>query len=142
MTIAAILEGQRGQLVSVPEDMTLGDVVALLAERRIGAVPVMRGSAVVGILSERDVVYGLAREGADLLARTAGAVMTAPVIHAEPAMTALQGLSLMTERRIRHLPVIDRGEIVGIVSIGDLVKHRIRAIETEAETMRAYIQAT
>lgn len=142
MTIAAILEGQRGPPVSVPEDLKVRDVVALLAERRIGAVPVLRGTAVVGILSERDIVYGIAREGADLLERTAGEVMTAPVIHAEPAMTALQGLSLMTERRIRHLPVIAGGEMVGIVSIGDLVKHRIRAIEIEAETMRAYIQAT
>ncbi|MEQ1689243.1 MAG: CBS domain-containing protein, partial [Sphingopyxis sp.] len=94
---------------------------------------------VVGIFSERDVIHGLTNEGAAALTRTIGEVMTSPVIGIESDASALAALSLMTRRRIRHLPVIDGETLVGFVSIGDLVKHRIEAIEAEAAAMRDYI---
>lgn len=141
MTIAAILGGKGRDVVSIQGDRTVADAVALLAEKRIGAVPVMVGSAVAGIFSERDVIYGLQREGAAALARKVSEVMTAPAITVAPDEGVLAALALMTRRRIRHLPVVENGACVGFISIGDLVKYRIERIESEADAMRAYIQA-
>jgi CBS domain-containing protein len=141
MTIAAILGGKGRDVVSIDGDRTVADAVSLLASKRIGAVPVMAGGAVAGIFSERDVVYGLEREGAAILQRRVSEVMTAPAITVEPGETALGALALMTRRRVRHLPVVDSGSCVGFISIGDLVKYRIERIESEADAMRAYIQA-
>lgn len=141
MTIAAILGGKGRDVVSIEGDRTVADAVALLAEKRIGAVPVLVGSAVAGIFSERDVVYGLQREGAAALDRRVSEVMTAPAISVSPDESVLGALALMTRRRIRHLPVVEGGACVGFISIGDLVKYRIERIESEAEAMRAYIQA-
>jgi CBS domain-containing protein len=141
MTIAAILGGKGRDVVSIQGDQTVADAVALLASRRIGAVPVMAGGAVAGIFSERDVIYGLEREGAAALARKVSEVMTAPAITVSPDESVLGALALMTRRRIRHLPVVDGGACVGFISIGDLVKYRIERIESEADAMRAYIQA-
>jgi CBS domain-containing protein len=141
MTIAAILGGKGRDVVSIQGDQTVADAVALLASRRIGAVPVMAGGAVAGIFSERDVIYGLEREGAAALARKVSEVMTAPAITVSPDESVLGALALMTRRRIRHLPVVDGGSCVGFISIGDLVKYRIERIESEADAMRAYIQA-
>jgi CBS domain-containing protein len=93
-----------------------------------------------GILSERDVLYGMARDGAALLARRADAVMTAPAITVSADLGVLVALSLMTRRRIRHLPVVEGGELIGLVSIGDLVKARLDRVEAEVEAMRQYIQ--
>lgn len=139
MTIAAILSTKGAEVVSVAPDQTVADAVALLATRRIGAVPVLDGVAVVGVFSERDVIYGLKDGDPAILARTVGEVMTAPAITVTPGDSVLGALSLMTQRRLRHLPVIDGGRIVGIVSIGDLVKHRIDRIESDAAAMRDYI---
>lgn len=141
MTIAAILGGKGHDVVSIDGDRTVAEAVALLAGRRIGAVPVMSGSGVAGIFSERDVIYGLEREGAAALNRKVSEVMTAPAITVEPGESVLAALALMTRRRIRHLPVVEAGVCVGLVSIGDLVKYRIERIESEADAMRAYIQA-
>ena len=140
MTIAAILGGKGHEVVSVEADRSVTQAIALLASRRIGAVPVIEESAVIGVFSERDVIYCLEREGASALDRSVRDVMTAPAITVSPGDSVLGALSLMTQRRIRHLPVLERGRCVGIVSIGDLVKYRIDRIETEAEAMRAYIQ--
>lgn len=142
MTIAAILDGRSGEVVSVSADDRVADVVATLAERRIGAVPVTAGEEVVGLFSERDVLYGLAREGAALLDRTVGEVMTTPPISVERDVQVLTALSMMTHRRIRHLPVVEDGRLLGFVSIGDLVKYRIDRIEAEASAMRDYIQSS
>lgn len=139
MTIAAILSTKGAEVVSVAPDQTVADAVALLATRRIGAVPVLDGVTVVGVFSERDVIYGLKDGDPAILARTVGEVMTAPAITVTPTDSVLGALSLMTQRRLRHLPVIDGGRIVGIVSIGDLVKHRIDRIESDAAAMRDYI---
>jgi len=141
MTIATILGGKGQDVISVSGDQTVKEAVALLAKRRIGAVPVMDGGAVAGIFSERDVIYALEREGASALDRHVSEVMTAPAITVSSSESALGALALMTRRRIRHLPVVDGTRLAGFVSIGDLVKYRIERIEAEATAMREYIQA-
>jgi len=140
MTIAAILDAKGRDVVTVDAAAPVRDAVGLLAEHRIGAVVVMEGGAVAGILSERDLVYCIAKEGAGALDHPVARVMTAPVITVESAVSALGALSNMSKRRIRHLPVVDGSLLAGLVSIGDLVAWRIRKIEEEAEAMRAYIQ--
>ena len=140
MTIAVILEKRSGDVITVSRETPVRDAVALLSQRKIGAVPVTEGDKVVGIMSERDVMYCLARDGAAVLDSTVGQIMTAPAITVEPEERVLSALSLMTNRRIRHLPVTKEKRLVGIVSIGDLVKHRLDQIESEAEAMLAYIQ--
>ncbi len=141
MTIAAILASKGRDVVSVSPNERVAAAVALLAERRIGVVPVIDGEAVAGVFSERDVLYCLASEGAGVLERTVAEVMTAPAVTVTPDQPVIGALSLMTRRRIRHLPVVDGGRVVGIVSIGDLVKYRIDRIERDAEAMRTYIQS-
>jgi CBS domain-containing protein len=113
--------------------------VDLLAEKRIGALPVVDGGKVVGIMSERDVIYCLRSDGPQILDWPVARVMTAPAITVSRDVSVLAGLSQMTRRRIRHLPVVEDDQLIGIVSIGDLVKHRMDRIEEEAEAMRAYI---
>lgn len=140
MTIQAVLGGKGHEIVSVTAQTRVRDAVALLAERRIGAVPVIEDGAVAGIFSERDVVHGLAQFGEASLDRSVGEAMTAPAITVGQGDSVLAALSLMTRRRIRHLPVIEGDGVVGFVSIGDLVKYRIEQIEAEAQAMRAYIQ--
>jgi CBS domain-containing protein len=141
MTIAAILEGKPSAIVSVEAGTRVRDAVALLAEKRIGAMPVLDGERVVGIMSERDVIYCLSSDGAAMLDWPVSRVMTAPAITIESKVSALAALSQMTKRRIRHLPVVDGERLIGFVSIGDLVAYRISRIEQEAEAMRAYIQS-
>lgn len=141
MTIAAILEKKGREVVTVDAGASVRDAIALLAERRIGALIVLDGGAVAGVISERDVVGCLGREGETILDRPVRAVMSAPAITVEPGVSVLVALSEMSRRRIRHLPVVEDGRLAGVVSIGDLVAHRIRMIEQEAEAMRAYIQA-
>ena len=114
-------------------------VVDLLAQNRIGAVPVVEGDAVVGIFSERDIVRLLSSYGPDALDRTLDDVMTKSPVTCDSNMAVIGALSQMTQKRIRHLPVVDGGKMVGFVSIGDLVKYRIDRIEAEAAAMRDYI---
>ena len=140
MTIAAILQSRNGEVISVDPDMPVSAVVKLLAERRIGAVPVIQGGRVLGIFSERDVVYRLAEEGALCLDRQVGEVMTSPPVTIAPETSFIDALALMTRRRIRHLPVMRGGAMVAFISIGDIVKARIDEISIEAEHMRQYIQ--
>ena len=140
MTIAAILK-DKGDIQSLDPDATVAEAVALLAEKRIGAVPVLDAGQVVGIFSERDVIHCLQADGGDALRQRIGDVMTKAVKSIGPNESAIGALSLMTQRRIRHLPVIDEGRLVGFVSIGDLVKYRIDRIEADAAAMREYIQS-
>ena len=139
MTISAIMQPQM-QVYRAHRDEKVGEVAARLAEYRIGAMPVVDGHEVVGIFSERDVIYGLAKQGPASLEHVVGDVMTSPAVTVASDMPILAALSLMTKRRIRHLPVVDDGKLVGFVSIGDLVKYRIEKIETEAAATRDYIQ--
>ena len=141
MTIAAILDRKGRDVASVEAGTSVRDAVALLAERRIGALPVVENGRVAGIMSERDVIYCLRRDGAAILDWPVRDVMTAPAITVDPDMPILSALSQMTQRRIRHLPVVEKGELAGIVSIGDLVAFRIARIEEEAEALRSYIRS-
>ncbi len=141
MTIAAVLRGKGSEVETITGEARLCDVVARLGERRIGALPVIEDGRIVGIISERDLIYCLRDHGAEVLDWPVSQVMTAPAITAEASMDVLAALALMTQRRIRHLPVVEGGRLRGIVSIGDLVKHRMERIEAEAEAMRSYIQS-
>lgn len=140
MTIARIIAGRTRKIISCEAATPVREAVQLLARERIGAVPVLAGNAVAGIFSERDVIHELDANGPAMLECTVGEVMTTPAITVAPETTVLEALGLMTRRRIRHLPVLVDGQIVDFVSIGDLVKHRIDHIQSEAEALRAYIQ--
>ena len=139
MTVRAILSGKGGDVTSISPESTVADAVKLLATHRIGAVPVTDASGVVGIFSERDVIYCLDREGEAALDKKVGEVMTAPALTVETDAPVMSALSMMSRRRIRHLPVVEGGVMVGYVSIGDLVKYRIDRIESEAAALRDYI---
>lgn len=140
MTIGRIIEGRDAAILTCNASDSVRDAVATLAERRIGALPVLEAGAIAGIFSERDVIYRLKEQGPAVLDRPVGEVMTAPAVTVDPQTEVLAALSLMTKRRIRHLPVMEGGRMVGFVSIGDLVKYRIDRIESEAEALRTYIQ--
>jgi CBS domain-containing protein len=143
MTIAAVLSSKGPDVATITRDATLGDAAAELSRLKIGALVVVGGNGEVeGVLSERDIVSCLAVHGDEQLGkRRVEDAMTAPAITVEPGSPVLSALALMTKRRIRHLPVVEGGRLAGIVSIGDLVKHRIDRIEREAEAMRTYIQS-
>ena len=141
MTIAAVLQEKGSGIETIAADTTLFDAVRRLGERRIGALPVVEDGRIVGMISERDVIYSLRERGRDALDRPVSEIMSSPAITVDSQTDVLSALALITERRIRHLPVVDGGEIRGIVSIGDLVKYRMERIEAEAEAMRVYIQS-
>ncbi|MEN7537384.1 CBS domain-containing protein [Aurantiacibacter flavus] len=139
MTIASIIDHRESHIISCTANDTVQTAAGLLADKRIGALPVLAGDEIVGIFSERDLLYSVAREGEKSLSRTVGEVMTSPPITIEVGTSVLSALSLMTRRRIRHLPVMDEDRLVDFVSIGDLIKFRMDQIESEAEQMREYI---
>lgn len=142
MDIARLISARRPEdIVACDESFTVREAVQLLASRRIGAMPVLREGALVGIFSERDVIYALAEEGAACLDRQVGDVMTAPPITVASQTTFDEAQALMTRRRIRHLPVVESGRMIGFISHGDIVKSRIDTAENEAEQMRIYIQS-
>jgi CBS domain-containing protein len=139
MTVRSILSTKGNEVTAISPDASVMDAVKLLATKRIGAVPVAEGDTVIGIFSERDVIYGIERDGAAALDKRVGDVMTSPAITVEPTTQAMSAISMMTRRRIRHLPVVEDGRMVGFISIGDLVKYRIDRIESEAAALRDYI---
>jgi CBS domain-containing protein len=141
MTIAAVLRDKGSNVETIAADAAVFDAVRILGAKRIGALPVVEDGRITGIISERDVIYCLRDHGADVLDWPVGRVMSSPAITAAPDTDVLEALAQMTQRRIRHLPVVEGGQILGIVSIGDLVKHRMERIEAEAEAMRSYIQS-
>ena len=141
MTIAAILLSKGSEVETISAESPVREAIERLAQRRIGALPVVRGEEVVGIMSERDIIYCLRSDGAAMLDWTVERIMIAPAITVAPDKQIMSALSLMTQRRIRHLPVVGGGRIVGIVSIGDLVKYRMDKIEQEAAAMLSYIQS-
>lgn len=140
MSIAAILQAKGAQVHAVPCGTPVRAAADLLSRHRIGAMPVLDGDTVAGILSERDIVHCLATEGAAILDAPVEQAMTAPVITITRQTEVLSALSLITQRRVRHLPVVEGGLLIGIVSIGDLVKFRMDQIEREAAAMLNYIQ--
>ncbi len=141
MTLASVLRDKGSTVETIAGGATVFDAVRRLGEKRIGALPVLESGRIAGIMSERDVIYCLREHGPEVLDWPVSRVMSSPAITADPQTEVLAALALMTQRRIRHLPVVENGEIRGIVSIGDLVKHRMERIEAEAEAMRAYIQS-
>lgn len=141
MTIGAILKDKGGEVVSVEPTTTVDAAVRQLHERRIGAVPVVADGQVQGVFSERDVIRILAERGAAGLSLSVAEAMSAPAITTEPTAPVLGALSQMTQRRVRHLPIVEDGALVGIVSIGDLVKYRIDRLDADAAAMRDYIQS-
>jgi len=141
MTIAAILTNKGSEVATIGADERVSAAVAQLGARRIGALPVVEDGRIVGIMSERDVIYCLRDHGSEVLDWPVARVMTSPAITADRSTEVLSALAVMTQRRIRHLPVVEGGELIGIVSIGDLVKYRMDRIEAEAEAMREYIQS-
>jgi len=142
MIVSQILR-EKGDLVfTISPNETVAQAAAMLHERKVGAMVVVDDhDAVVGILSERDVVRVVARHGAEGLSSPVASCMTARVIFAAPEETTDALLARMTDRRIRHLPVVKGGRLCGIVSIGDLVKRKIAETEAEAEELKAYISA-
>jgi CBS domain-containing protein len=141
MTIASVLRDKGNAVETIAGEETVFDAVRRLGEKRIGALPVIESGRIAGIVSERDVIYCLRDHGPEVLDWPISRVMSSPAITADSETSVLAALALMTQRRIRHLPVVEGGQIRGIVSIGDLVKHRMERIEAEADAMRAYIQS-
>jgi CBS domain-containing protein len=141
MDIARLIAARDpSDIVSCAASDSVRNAVRLLAERRIGAMPVLRNGQLAGIFSERDVLYRLAEEGAFCLERQVGEVLTSPPVTIERHTSADEALELMTLRRIRHLPVMEGPLLIGFISIGDLVKGKIDEVTAEAEQMRLYIQ--
>ena len=141
MLIAEILKDKGGAVFTAAPADDLQSTVQALDDKRVGALVVCEGDRVVGILSERDLVRAVARHGHEALARPVQDYMTQDVVFADPTETVGVLMERMTDRRIRHLPVIQEGRLVGVVSIGDLVKSQIAEATFEAESMKAYIGA-
>ena len=140
MTVSGILGHKGHRVVTVPSDLSVAAAAATLAREGIGAVAVRDGDGpVLGILSERDIVRSIAGHGAAALDLKVRDLMTREVLFCAPGDSIDEVMALMTERRIRHLPVQQEGRLVGIVSIGDVVKHRIEQTEREAQALRQYI---
>ncbi len=136
--IASILAG-KPPLVSVGRSAPVREILSLLHRHRIGAVLVMDGRSIAGLVSERDIVRCLHTHGHAILDETAQDIMSAPVITADPHISVCDAMAIMTDRRFRHLPVVEGGDVLGLVSIGDLVKQRIEDAEAEAESLKQYI---
>jgi CBS domain-containing protein len=139
--VSQILKGKGDLVFTAGPGETVGAVAALLHSRKVGAMIVMDGESVAGIVSERDIVRMVAEEGAGALGKPVSICMTRDVVFATPDETVDSLLTRMTDRRIRHLPVLRDGRLAGIVSIGDLVKHKINEVEAEADGLKAYIAA-
>lgn len=140
MTIAAILKHKGDDVATIAPAATVAEVAAVLAEQRIGALPVVdRADQLLGIISERDVIRALAANGPAALQMLAGQLMTRTLRVATRNTTVEQAMTLMTAGRFRHLPVIEGGVLVGIVSIGDVVKARILQTEHEVDSLKAYV---
>ncbi len=140
MTVASILKQKPDRLISVKETDSLGGVANVLTRENIGAVPVLdtRGD-MIGIVSERDIVRQIAREGGGVLDQPVSSMMTKTVVCCAPEDSVESTMALMTQRRFRHLPVRSNGRIIGMISIGDVVKRRVEDAEREAESLRDYI---
>ena len=139
MLVAEILKEKGDAVYAVGPGLSLGDACGELDRLRVGALVVCDGDRVVGVLSERDVVKALARDGMTALARPVSDYMTGEVIFAAPGETVAILMGRMTDRRIRHLPVLREGRLAGVISIGDVVKCQIEEATREAESLRTYI---
>lgn len=141
MLVSQILRAKGDAVFTATPQETVGAICALLHSRRVGAMIIMDGDQVVGIVSERDMVRAMAEVGAGALGHPVAQYMTRDVVFATPNETVDSLLGRMTDRRMRHLPVCEGPRLIGIVSIGDLVKHKIDEVEAEADGLKAYIAA-
>jgi CBS domain-containing protein len=141
MTVTAILSAKGGDVISIDPTATLETAVKTLAKHRIGALLVLGpDSRVIGIPSERDIVRAVGEQGADVLAQSLAQVMTRKVVTCDQTETVGTVMERMTTSEFRHVPVVEQDQVVGIISIGDVVKHRLREMEQESAALRDYIQ--
>jgi CBS domain-containing protein len=140
MTVRAILDTKGHNVLSVEPDAKLSAAVKILGERKIGAVLVMSNGRIEGILSERDIVRVLGERGAAVLEEPVSGVMTRKVVSCKQSDTVAAIMEMMTLGKFRHLPVLDEDRVVGLISIGDIVKWRVREYESEQEALRDYIK--
>jgi CBS domain-containing protein len=140
MLVRAILQQKGGDVITAPDDATVGEAARKLARHRIGALVVVDGEALRGILSERDIVRGLAERGAAVLDAPVSSLMTTDVTTCGLDDRVDDLMATMTDHRFRHLPVVAETRLVGIVSIGDVVKHRVSELQVEAQTLHEYIE--
>ena len=140
MHVAAVIKRKGSNVVSIAPDRTIAEAVSLLIENGIGAVLVLDGTgAIHGILSERDIINGLSKQGADALTQPVDALMTRDVLRCSPHDTIAEVMEVMTERRTRHLAVMENDKLAGLISIGDVVKQRLIDMDLEVETLRGYV---
>jgi CBS domain-containing protein len=140
VTVRSLLSTKGAQVHTIRPEQIIAAAVDLLKARRIGALLVLQADgAIAGVLSERDIVVGLADHGEHLLQQPVASIMTSRVIVADPAQNMLQVMGLMNEQRIRHLPVVEQGNVLGLISIGDVIKARISELEGQSATLEEYI---
>jgi len=140
MYVSDILGAKGGAVISLAPDRTLAETARLLTEKRIGAILVSNdGVAIAGVISERDIIRAVARDGAAALDKAIADVMTREVVTCRPDDTIEEVMKVMTVKRIRHLPVVDGDKIAGIVTIGDVVKSRLEETEAETQVLRDYV---
>ncbi len=141
MKVAAILKAKGASVATTPPDETVSTIVWELRSKNIGALVISEdGITVLGLIAERDIIHGLAEHGARLLGLRASQLMTQPVLTCAREDSVTTVMALMTRHRVRHIPVVEDGKLRGIVSIGDVVKHRLDELEMEANIIReAYI---
>jgi CBS domain-containing protein len=143
MTVAAMLKHKGHEVVTIQPGATVAAVARLLSSRRIGAVVVRDGDGpLLGVASERDIIHALAAHSAAALEMTADQIMTREIKTATPATTITEAMEMMTAGRFRHLPVLEKGALIGIVSIGDVVKTRIMQQAQEVDSLKAYVAGT
>jgi CBS domain-containing protein len=143
MTVAKLLSRKGGDVVTIEPTTPIKTVIELLEKHGIGAlVAVHSNRAIAGILSERDVVRGLSRHGAEVLGKPASALMTKKVITCKPSDRVVAVMGMMSDGKFRHVPVEDDGKLAGIISIGDVVKQRIAEIQLEKDALQDYIMAS
>ena len=140
MTVRAILDSKGHHIESIESDARLSVAIRILSERRIGAVLAMQKGNIEGILSERDIVRVLGERGASVLDEPVGTTMTRKVVSCRPSDTVASIMEMMTMGKFRHLPVVEEGKVVGLISIGDVVKWRVSEYENEQEALRSYIK--
>jgi CBS domain-containing protein len=142
VTAKTLLDEKGNQVLSVQPDTTVAAAAALLSEHRIGAVPALDSDGnIAGMISERDIVRGLSEHGEQLLTQPVANIMTKKVVVADPADNMMLIMACMSGRRIRHLPVVEAGKLLGLISIGDVIKARTNELEGQSETLRGYIDA-
>ena len=142
MLVRNILDAKGNRVVTTQPEATISATSRLLSEHRIGAVLVTdKSGKIVGVMSERDIVNGMARHGAAVTDHTVADLMTRKVHTCQPGDTIAEVMAVMTERRIRHLPVLDDGRLSGMISIGDVVKYRLDEAKLEVDSLREYVLA-